>query len=155
MTDQNPQYSHAKNAGTVRPSMLALLSASFAFLFYGGWGYWVNIEYGHEMALAVLLAQGSYSFVLTLIMTLLIEFLYAGFVRAGESSNWSQAKVSWSTIIVSCAIVFSGSWLVNVYAGTPEIFKTVVLGYLIGGIYTYGYVFGINKRAKAAPSNSL
>ena len=98
------------------------------------------------MALKVFMAQGSYSFILTLIMAVLIEGLYRLFTHRGSREQWSRSRVDWSTILSSCFVVFSGSWLVNVFAGTPEIFKTVLLGYMFGGLYTYVYVLGLSRR---------
>ena len=146
MNSKNDKPIPSGIAGIVGPSLLGVLSACFAFLFYGGWGYWVNLGYGHEMALKVFMAQGSYSFILTLIMTMLIEGLYRLFTCRGSRDQWSRSRVDWSTILSSCFVVFSGSWLVNVFAGTPEIFKTVLLGYMFGGLYTYVYVLGLSRR---------
>ncbi len=132
--------------------MLALLSACFAFLFYGGWGYWINVEFGHDIAITVMFAQGAYSFVLTLTVSVLIESLYRLFRVVATRKQWSQVQLQTLTILVSCALVFTGSWLVNVFAQTPEIFKTVVLGYVFGGLYTYAYVLGYARRQNALSS---
>ncbi|MEO0368245.1 MAG: hypothetical protein AAF197_05600 [Pseudomonadota bacterium] len=140
---------------TVHPVFMALLSACFGFLFYGGWGYLVNAHHGYEMATMVFMVQGSYSFFLTLIMTGLIEVVYSGIERlmrrsgVASLSGLQQSLLVWSTIGVSCFVVFFGSWYVNVMAGTPEIWTTVLLGYVIGGLYTIAYVFALNRRRLA------
>jgi len=122
----------------------SLISAALGFFFYGGWAYFVNSAYGHWSALKAGCVQGSYSFVLTLCMTLLLE----GIFRAMNHYFSSKTVASCATIVMSCAVVFSGSWLVNLIAGTPEILRTVILGYIIGGAYSTFYVYGL---AKAEP----
>ena len=135
-----------------RPALMAFCSALFGFAFYGGWGYWVNLHHGSSMALTVLWAQGSYSFILTLCMTLLIETLYTYLHRWRVLIDWPNYAKDWLSILVTCAIVFSGSWWINVVAGTPEIFKTVILGYVFGGLYTLAYVFGLSRRSGSTTS---
>ena len=132
---------------------MALLSACFGFLFYGGWGYWVNAAHGHEMAVTVLMAQGSYSFVLTVVMTMIVEALYSLAQRIQRSFQWAKQFTTWSTVLVSCIIVFSGSWMVNYWAGTPNILATVSLGYVIGGVYIVLYVLGKARRAQAVSAD--
>ena len=122
----------------------SLISAALGFFFYGGWAYFVNSAYGHWSALKAGCVQGSYSFVLTLCMTLLLE----GMFKAMSHYFASKVVVSGATIVTSCALVFSGSWLVNLIAGTPEIFRTVILGYVIGGAYSIFYVYGLAKAER-------
>jgi hypothetical protein len=45
------------------------------FIAYGGWGFWVNMSHGIEMGTTAGLIQGSYSVVLTLSMTMVMESL--------------------------------------------------------------------------------
>ncbi len=111
------------------------------FLFYGSWAFWVNSTHGLEPAVKAACVQGSYSFSLTLVMTLLVESLYKLALRLFDD----QYLVQWSTILLSCAIIFSTSWIINTIAGTPEILKTVILGYIIGGIYCITYVQGLAR----------
>ena len=85
--------------------------------------------------------QGSYSFVLTLCMTLLLEFVF----KLSNRVFNQILLINWTTIIVCCTAVFSISWAVNAAAGTPEILRTVILGYIIGGIYIVGYVYGLAR----------
>ena len=56
-----------------------------------------------------------------------------------------QGVVNWFTVVVACSVVFSGSWIVNVAAGTPEVFRTVILGYIVGAFYSVSYVLGLAK----------
>ena len=123
------------------PLQRSLLSASAGFLFYGAWAYWVNSQHGMMIAFKAACVQGSYSFLLTLCMTLLLESLF----RLNSYLFNKERVINWLTIAICCAIIFSGSWAINAAAGTPEIFRTVILGYVIGGIYSAVYVFGLAR----------
>lgn len=119
----------------------SIISAAAGFFFYGGWAYLVNSSHGHWVALKAACVQGSYSFVLTLCMTLLLEGMFK------VMSRWFENRlvINWVTIVTCCALIFSGSWIVNLMAGTPEILQTVILGYIIGGAYSASYVYGLAK----------
>ena len=95
-------------------------------------------------AIKAALVQGSYSFALTFTMTLLIEAMYRGI------SRWSELEsvIKSLTIVSTCSIIYGTSWWVNAMAGTPEIFNTVILGYVVGGIYTITYVFGLSAEKR-------
>ena len=125
-------------------SQRIFISAVGAFVIYGGWGYFVNSMHTHEVAMMVAYVQGSYSFAVTLVMTILIEAIY----RLCKNLVNNLFLVNWFTILFCCSIVFSGSWWVNAMAGTPEIFETVILGYILGGIYTVVYVFALSKNTQ-------
>lgn len=117
------------------------LSAVAALLGYGGWAYLVNSMHGSVPAFKAACVQGSYSLAMTFVMTLMIEGLYRFFGRFLAGGKAAQI----ATVVVVCAILFSSSWWINAMAGTPEIFNTVILGYIIGGIYTTSYVFGLSR----------
>lgn len=85
--------------------------------------------------------QGAYSFILTMGMTMLLEGVFRVNSRVFNKTHF----INWSTIIICCAAVFSVSWGVNFAAGTPEILRTVILGYIIGGIYSISYVYGLAR----------
>jgi len=122
-------------------SQRSLISATAGFLFYGSWAFWVNHQHGIGMGLRAGCVQGSYSFLLTLIMTGLIESLFVLSSRVFTKRN----VIIWSTIVCSCSLIFSTSWSINVLAGTPEVLRTVILGYIVGGIYSTTYVYGLAR----------
>jgi len=136
------EYRQMINFDNLSSSQRAVLSSIAAFLFYGAWAFGVNISYGTEAATKAACAQGGYSFLLTFIMTYLIEGLYAFFA----SLFASRLTISVLTALLSCAIVFSGSWWVNAMAGTPEILQTVILGYIVGGVYCVTYVSNLGNN---------
>ena len=120
----------------------SILPSLAGFLFYGSWAFAVNIMHGLPVAMKSAAVQGTYSFFITLGMTLMIEAMFR-FFRSLLPSVWLVSAI---TVIFSCAPVFIGSWLVNVAAGTPEIFKTVLLGYVIGLFFSTTYVIGLHKK---------
>ena len=122
----------------------SLIPSIAGFLFYGFWAFLVNIMHGPLIAVKAACVQGSYSFLVTLGMTLLLEGMYRFFVKL-IVWRWLSGAC---TVIFSCAPVFIGSWMVNLAAGTPEIFETVILGYVIGTIYSSSYVFGLIKKGR-------
>jgi len=100
--------------------------------------------HGPQAAVKAACVQGSYSFVITLGMTLMLEATYRFFMKL---TGW-QWLSAFTTVVLCCAPVFIGSWMINVAAGTPEIFETVILGYVIGAVYSTSYVFGLLKKSK-------
>lgn len=120
----------------------SLLPSLAGFLFYGTWAFAMNIMHGLPIAARSATVQGTYSFFITLGMTLMIEAMFRLFRRV-LPSIWLASVL---TIIFSCTPVFIGSWLVNVAAGTPEIFRTVILGYVIGLFFSTTYVIGLQKK---------
>jgi len=110
-------------------------------LFQGGSAVFVKWQQGVLRGCNAGVVQGSYSFVLTLCMTMLIESVF----RISSKVFNREHFVNWSTIIICCAAVFSVSWGIHAFVGTPEILRTVILGYVIGGIYSITYVYGLAR----------
>ena len=125
----------------------SMVSAVAGFLFYGGWAFLVNSMHGAVAALKASCVQGAYSFVLTFCMTIMLEWLYRVVSRLTDI----DFVINWVTIIACCLIIFSTSWWVNAMAGTPEIFNTVILGYVIGAIYSTTYVYGLSRAQAIKP----
>jgi hypothetical protein len=105
----------------------ALGSALAGFAGYGSWGFWVNMSHGWQSGLKAGLTQGSYSFVITLIYSGLIEWMYA---RTGN-------KIL-TTLLCSLSVILT-SYSIHALVGTPEILATIAPGAVIGSIFVYGY----------------
>ncbi len=118
-----------------------VLSASAGWIGYGGWAYFANHDYGQTAAWRAFLTQGGYSFVVTLVMTVLLENLY----RRTSSVVWSAGSVS--------LLLYASSWSVNWIAGTPEILITILPGAIIGTVYSFSWCRGLAgaDRTRAAP----
>lgn len=119
----------------------SLIPSIIGFLFYGLWAFAVNIMHGSFIALKAACVQGSYSFVVTLFMTIMLEVMYKLCIKL----TGKRAISAIFTVIVTCIPVFVGSWMVNLVAGTPEIFNTVILGYVVGAAYSITYIVGLLK----------
>ncbi|NNC99249.1 MAG: hypothetical protein HKN85_03615 [Gammaproteobacteria bacterium] len=135
----------------LQPLQRILLSAFCALIGYGVWAYLANAMHGYVAGIKAAAVQGSYSFLLTFVMTLLIEAFY----RQISRFNFREIVSKYLTIVLTCAIIFSTSWWVNALAGTPEIFNTVILGYVVGGLYTIGYVFGLSAEKMRKQSSII
>jgi len=128
----------------LNPLQRSLVSAFSALFAYAVWAYMMNSEHGFPAAIKAAAVQGGYSFLLTFVMTLLIEALYRYVSAVVETENIKIA-LTWT---ITCSIIYTGSWWVNVIAGTPEVFDTVILGYVVGGIYTLAYVLGLSAKER-------
>ena len=113
------------------------LSALSALLGYGGWAYWINMTHGSGAAMKAAIVQGGYSFVLTCLLSLLIEFLYQRY------SHWRYGVVLIGVVV--CCLLYSLSWGINVLAMTPEILWTILPGAVISTLFTISYLLGLKE----------
>lgn len=126
-----------RKSQTFTPLQRSLISGVAGFIAYGGWGFWVNMSHGTEMGAMAGLIQGSYSFVLTLSMTMVMEHLMR--ILAGV-----RARPVITVVVVSVgtfAVAYSIQWLNS----TPEILLTIIPGFLIGAVYSGVYVAGLSS----------
>lgn len=122
----------------------SLGSALAAFIGYGGWAYYANLAHPFPASLKALLTQGSYSFVLTLSMSWIMEWLYR---RIGSES--ARFPV---TVILTCLLLYTTSWGINAFMGTPEILMTILPGAVIGTLYTLSYCLALSKFQSRNPA---
>ena len=103
------------------PFVRSLLSGLAGFVVYGGWAYFVNVDHGQDLAMMIGLVQGSYSFALTFIMTLVTEWLF------------EKCEGHFVTIMaIVCTALFVTPYLIHMFIGTPEILMTILPGFIIG-----------------------
>ena len=121
----------------------SIVSGVAGFVVYGGWAFYANYDHGVDAAMKAAFTQGCYSFTVTLVMTLLMEALFR--LLANPTLRFCV------TFFGTCAVLYSTSWGVNVLAGTPEIFMTILPGVIIGTAYTLGYTLSL-LRMQAAKS---
>lgn len=124
------------------PLSKSLLSATAGALIYGSWAYWVNMSDSTQMAITTALVQGSFSFVLTLSMTLILEYLYR-FLGPGTGA------VVGTTAAVS-AFMFATAYSLQWLAGSGEILMTILPGYVIGTTYAAFYAVSLERNARTA-----
>ena len=110
----------------------SLLPAIAGFCAYGGWAYLANMSHGSQAAGTAAVVQGSYSFILTLSTTLVMERLYSAF-------HGQQQRVL-KVIGATCLGLFLTAYGINWLANTPEILATILPGFLIGSAFTILYV---------------
>lgn len=94
-----------------------VVSGVLAFLLWGGWALYVNLEFGEDIALKACLTQGTASFVITLFMVRSVEWLF------GRLPPGTLQMTIPSVLTVS----FTGSCLAltHWFMGTPRIFATI------------------------------
>jgi len=113
------------------------LSALAALMGYGAWAYWINLSHGAGAAMKAAFVQGSYSFILTFLLSLLIEVLF---------QRWSHRRYGALLVgVFVCCLIYSLSWGVNVLAMTPEILWTILPGALMSTIFTASYLLGLKE----------
>ena len=125
--------------------LLRSITAGLAgFVVYGSWAYYINLTHGFEIGMRAGLVQGSYSLVLTLSTTLLMEYLLTSF-----QSVKGQAVL---TILITSVITFVTAFAIHRLFGTPEILMTIAPGFFIGALYTVFYVFSVNRLNRISES---
>jgi hypothetical protein len=124
------------------PLQKSLLSACTGALAYGAWAYWVNMPDGNAMALRTGAVQGSFSFVITLTMTLMLEGLFRAFGRSMMAAAGTLAIVS--------AFLFCTAYALQWAAGSQAILMTIIPGYLIGTAYGGVYLWSLLRQQTGA-----
>lgn len=120
-----------------KAALFRSLGAGIAgFLVYGGWAYYVNADHGHDMGVMAGVTQGTYSFVLTMSTTYLMEFLLITFRHMPGRRT--------ATVVVTSVITFGTAFGIHFLIGTPEILLTILPGFLIGTAYTVSYVTAVS-----------
>ncbi|MEM6301364.1 MAG: hypothetical protein AAF749_06450 [Pseudomonadota bacterium] len=126
--------------GKLKKSTLqGLASATIGALIYGSWAYYVNMADGAAMALRTSAVQGSFSFCLTLSMSLLLSWLYTRFGHSLPS-----AIASW---LLNGVFIFSTAYGLQYAAGSKAILMTIGPGFLIGSAYAAAFLFSLHKSA--------
>ena len=107
------------------------------FLFYGAWAVFINFSHGWSNAFFAGLTQGSYSFFITLILAIVVEWLFVRLANVPLRNVW---------VFLAGAVLLTGTSIgLNLLAGTPEILWTVLPGLMVSLIYTVVYIVGLSK----------
>ncbi len=118
----------------------SLLSALIGALAYGAWGFAANYMHSADAALMVAGVQGTFSFVITLILTGVMEFLYK------KLSYFKYAEII--TIVTTCLILYISSYTINYLAETPNIILTILPGAIASSVFVWGYIYTLKKLSK-------
>jgi hypothetical protein len=112
------------------------------FLFYGAWAFLVNSPWlmnnGDVVSASkAALAQGSYSFVITLSLALFVEWMFKRLKDIPGRSLW--------VFLVAVLLMAVISSVLNISVGTPNVLWTVLPGLLVSAVYTAAYVLALIK----------
>ena len=119
--------------GSLRRSLVSALGGA---VIYGSWGFVANYSVSLAKAHKVALAQGTFSFVLSLLLTGALERLWRRF-----------RSVSIATCI-ALAVTYPLVILVHVCVGTPRIIVTMAPGTLMTGIFVVLYLLNLRRVSK-------
>ena len=124
------------------------LSAMAGFFGYGAWAYVANMNHGSDMAWRAFFTQGGYSFVITIVLTGLMEQLFARLRLLPANKRY------WLSTLPICSALYLTSWAVNFAAGTPNIVLTIVPGAVMSTVYIFGYVSTLKLLEKKQEASS-
>ena len=112
--------------------------AAGAFVLYGGWAAYANRAYGLATAFKAAVTQGAISFLVTLFMTLILEFIFHSigpkFLRFIVTAVGTQTVVAVMTFTVHYIV------------GTPEILVTMAPSFIVSSTYSILYTTGLHIR---------
>lgn len=111
--------------------------SAVAAAFFIAWGLWVNWEYGVGARIQVAITQGVVSFVSTLFSAELIVWL-------GQRLKSSRFPVI-KTGILSWIVFYTMIAAAHYFAGTPELFKTMMPGMVSGVFFCFGYAVRVQR----------
>lgn len=118
---------------TARAVLAGLLMAAL----WSTWGFYVNHEYGEDVAFRAAITQGSLNFIFNMIGVYILEFMY-GIFGGPTIVRCILAILGTFSITTSC--VYVGHYL----SGTPEIVMTIApaisVAFIFSIIYLIGYV---------------
>jgi len=115
------------------------ISALLAFILWGGWAYYVNDEFGSKSRILSSITQGTFSFIITLLMTKLIAYQYN--IYPGK-----LFKIIFPPVITVSA---TGTLLVLIHikVGTNSIFKTVYPALTVSLIFGFFTVYKLHLES--------
>ena len=127
--------------------LIAILSALAAMLIYGAWAAYANFEHGRHAWIMAAIVQGVYAFISTLSVTACAQWIY---VKLGQGAKGVAIGFSISFALMVAIPIGVHSW-----AGTPDIFQTILPGLICGALYLFGYLVLQEKSFRQAESEVL
>ncbi|MEM8942517.1 MAG: hypothetical protein AAGC91_10200 [Pseudomonadota bacterium] len=118
-------------------TVYSLGSALAGAVIYGGWAYYVNMGDGAAMAARTSAVQGTFSFCLTLSMSLLLTSLYERFGRTVFAACVS--------LMATCVFIFCTAYGLQYLAGSHEILMTIAPGFVIGSTYAAIFLITLHR----------
>ncbi len=102
-----------------------------AFVLYGGWALYSNLEYGGWIASVAGITQGGMSFLITTLLSSLMMYLF-------EKGRTVVEKFLYA-VIGTNVITLPGMCLAHYMVGTPNIVQTILPSAIIGFFFTLFY----------------
>lgn len=121
----------------------ALLSATAIGSMFFLWAVFVNWGHGLEQAVRAGAGQGSVSFIISMSMAFMLEFLF--FLPGIDKT----LRIPFA-VMVTMSVVIGASIMVHMLIGTPEIIKTIALPFIMGMSYTSLYCFRLSRMDPSA-----
>lgn len=116
----------------------AQLNAIGAAMFWGTWGFFMNVEHGTDIAIKVCIAQGSLNFITNLVGTYILEFFYFKF---SDTPIIQGIIAFFGTYAITLSVIIS----VHLWVGTPELLRTIGPSVSISMVLTIIYLAGLTK----------
>ena len=115
------------------PFKKLLINGIGAFVIYAVWAYFAN----DGSAVRSAFMQGSMSFLMTIFLAIMLEFIY------------KKATSAISAIIFALLLIWSIMALqaiVHYFIGTDNIFMTILPGLVLGTVYVVVYLLDLNRK---------
>lgn len=116
--------------------MRGLLMAAAAMLVQATWAGYANHLHGWQYSIRAALAQGASSFVMTFLITVVIEFLLGALAALAAPM---QLLVTFALSVLAMLAMQIG---VHCLAGTPELLLTIAPPATVGTGYCFVYTWG-------------
>lgn len=133
---------HDSASGTARnrPSARGLALAVGAGCMYGAWALWANLEHGAAAGWRAAGTQFFVSFVVTLVITTLMEQVHASLPSRLLRVGGAIAAAVGTTVVFTVSLHYATS--------TPEMFDTVVPVLVLGSLYCIAYVANLERELR-------
>ena len=117
-------------------------SALGAFAIWGAWAFWVNHHAGMSQAVRSGLTQGAASFLITLAMVRLVEYLFA---------RWRYPLRLWLPPVLTVSL--TGSCLASVHwlVKTPHILSTIALPLFVALSFCLFTAYKLERQQQTQP----
>ncbi len=119
-----------------RPMLVSLVAGAW----YGSWAAFVHLSFGPAVALHAGLTQAALSVTATLVLALVLEYLF----------RWHSNPVHGFWFASVGTSVLGAAWLVvgHALAGTPQIAVAIAPSVTIGTVFLFAYARALLKHAR-------
>lgn len=127
-----------------RPTGRGVVLATGAGCMYGAWALWANIDHGSAAGWRAAGTQFFVSFVVTLVITTLMEWAHGEFCSGANRVLGAIAMAVGVSATFTVALHFA--------SGTPEILATVTPVVSLGSLYCMAYVANLERELRLGSS---